>query len=274
MNTARDLSKERVSGLSAADSGREIGAPPKELRPEPPAEQMREEDKQAKVVANRDIDMGRLWTTLLNGQQADIIRVFRPDIIAGADDKIKNVARDFSKKVDPVDPEAADVIRKELNEEHITAAMINKLTAVFRAFGPEVYLLREQKLTARNGAAAGEKNDDKQLGLDSRQAGNKVDFTKGMYFVIPASRGEEMKSMLAEPPAGSALDISGNFDIEPWNYLGNDGFIAKYRDPGSGNVLSEMRFLYSEDTNVRSLAAFRNRQKEEAGDKTAAEKNI
>ena len=89
--------------------------------------------------------------------------------------------------------------------------------------------------------------------------GNKKDLDRGPVFVIAASRSDELKKLFTSPPAESGIAFSGNFDVEPWNYLGNDGFTVKYRhsDTHGEQVLSEINFLYAQDNKVRSLDAKR-----------------
>lgn len=223
----------------------------------PEAAEKPKEKGKMEVNRSKELDGGeRIWTTLLNGQEANIIPVSRPDLIAGESIKLKEVERHAADEVDVDDPAAAKVMKEQMAESHVEAQEVNELTAIFREFGPDIYLLREMKAT--------QEGDDGEHGLDTEKFGNKIDFDKGMTFVIGASRGDELKSLFAHPPAVSGTEMATAFDIEPWNHLYNEGFIVKYRHEtqAGAQVLSEFRFLYAQDTNVRSLEAFRTKNEQ------------
>ncbi len=213
---------------------------------------------------NRDVVDAHPWSHLLNGQRVELVKVSRQDLIAFKDVKLKTAEAETANRVDTEDPKAAEVMKAQIKESHIEAEEMNMLTAIFRAYGPDIYLLEE---------------DDKRRGMDTRQIGNKVDLKKGAAFVIAASRGDEMRQLFLSPPSLSGLEIAGSFDIEErYNYLGDGyneptvidngdppqagenkfptGFIVKYRHPDTG-VLSEIRFLFAEDDKIRSLVVKR-----------------
>lgn len=152
---------------------------------------------------------------------------------------------------------------EQLAEGRLKAREVNEMTAIFRTFdskGGQIYMLREKE----------GKDGDAQEGLDRRRMGNKIDLDHGSVFVVAASRADELKDLFLNPPAESGVSFYGKFDIEAWNYIGNDGFsdnegfIVKYRHPDSHGeqVLSEMRFVYAQDDTVKSLDAKRNEKLE------------
>lgn len=214
---------------------------------EKPSEFLKPAD--AHVRENRDILSGRLWTRLLNGQQVDLVRVSEPDLISGMDLKIKShdmeTAHASAGSIEEGDISAVDDIEDQIEEGRLDSDIVKKLISIFRSFGPEIYMLHEKQ----NETGAVE-----DQGLDTRRMGNRVDFDKGPVFVIAAARADEMKGLLENPPADSATAVSTRFDIEPWNYLGSEGFIAKYRHPDAKGqeVITQIRFLYAKDSVTES----------------------
>lgn len=200
---------------------------------------------EAHVHENRDILSGRLWTRLLNGQQVDVVRVSEPDLISGMDLKIKSddleTAGTSADSIEEGDISAVDDIKDQIQEGRLDSDIVKKLISIFRSFGPEIYMLHEKQ---------SDTGSVENQGLDKRRMGNRVDFDKGPVFVIAAARADEMKGLLENPPADSATAISTTFDIEPWNYLGSEGFIAKYRHPDAKGeqVITQIRFLYAKDS--------------------------
>src|SRR3989338_4290445 len=207
-----------------------------------------------------DLFTGERKATLLGGAQARVERVSKESIVVGVrfsfDDEVPKSPE--SKTTDDEDadgPENHAVVEENLLEgEIMKRSLIEQLEAIFRAYGKDVFMLRKIGEDNSEGLEAEE-------GIDPRQIGNEVNLDAAI-FVIDASDGEKMAALFENPPAVSGLDMAGNFDIEPWNYLHNDGFVVRYRLPDSDKI-AEMRFLYQQDENVRSLEAFRTLKRKE-----------
>lgn len=202
----------------------------------------KETENKTTMSVNRDVVTGNPWTRLLNGQRAEVIKVSRPDLIGGVGIKIKQIeerAAADATEVDIADPKAAEVIDEQLRESHVRANEVSVLTAIFRAYGSDIWMLKKIDRPGVEG--------DEERGLDPKQMGNRTDLDDGLVFVIAGSRADEMKQLFASPPAVSGGELPQPFDIEPrWNYLGNEGFTVKYRHPDSTRI-SEIRFLYARD---------------------------
>ncbi|MEK7083975.1 MAG: hypothetical protein AAB932_01975 [Patescibacteria group bacterium] len=234
----------------------EIESPRVEKKHEKTRGEQAEIADRVSMIANRDALTGRLWTRLLNGQQADIIWLSRPDMLRGFDLKLRDVERDVSRtageRIEQGDYAAVDDVAEQIDEGKVEGELMRELITIFRAYGEEIYMLHEER---------DQKGSVEDEGLDTAKMGNRVDFDKGPVFVIAASRSDEMKELFKNPPAESGFSPREAFDIEPWNYLGTEGFIVKFRHPDGSGEMTEMRFLYAEDTKVRSLAGKREEKK-------------
>lgn len=210
----------------------------------------------ATMTVMRSVESGNAWARLLNGQRVEIVKASRPDIIAGVNLKMKTVEKSKAKDavdVDIADPKAAEIMDEQLRESHVDAQEVSVLTAIFRKYGPDIWMLKKLDHP--------EPGQDAEHGLDPKQMGNRTEFDNEMIFVIAASRADEMKELFAHPPAVSSGTLETTFDVEPrWNYLGNEGFIVKYRHPDT-NVVTEIRFLYSRDSQVKNQEEFEQRKK-------------
>lgn len=220
------------------------------------AEMMRDDSRDMPPAANDDMEEAHQEDELASAQRREpmvemnINGTWRAHLVAGdsvpevlpiniqtyidsANSRLTEIGKRKVEAADLGNPDANEEIQAELEEAHATRELAETLGAVFRTCGPDVWMV-------------------KQGAIDEYKLGNRLDFSGArMEFVVPESKGDEMKAKLDHLGAATGAVVGGAFEYkkEFARLDTKDGFTVNYRytNAQGKQQTTEIVFLYCKE---------------------------
>lgn len=232
MSNTQPLPEDEKTSVQPVEQTPEKVTPPEAVKEQPKATKTRHIE-----IFRGGLD-GLPRTHLKNGAESRVERVNVPGFIETVDNQMKAtdeaMAAEAKEQLEGDEPNrAVEVIEDQLQNGMVEGSLVLVLSEIFRSFGRDIFTIPDG-------------------GIDMSKLGNQIDVANKAKYVIPASRGEQMKSLLENMPAGIGQN-SGSFHIENTNTIDpSHGFEAVYRyqAPNGEEIKAELVFFYAEEKEV------------------------
>ncbi|MBT3538993.1 hypothetical protein HOF40_00205 [Candidatus Parcubacteria bacterium] len=191
-------------------------------------ENRREEEQQRpghlEVIYGDGIDT-KTHAFLKGGARVNIDTLKQPELIDRAENKLtraKQREADNDDDPDTNEEEKLDRIESSLKEAEVSPDLTNIYARIFRRFGDQIGMVRQ----------------DEGVGLDQRKIGCRIDLKGSLAFVVSESREQEICALIKNPPTEGMsvpppkLQVNSRFNyfVEPGNSDNRLGMIFYYRE--------------------------------------------